>query len=1056
MRPTLAAACMLLAATFAPGQALDAPSLPRFGIGLNGLSYWADSPFANTAFTGGGWIEFAPGQWGSNIAAHGNPQFDPATLLPRYLNPGRRLRLLMYPMHANYNNRPATWPVRSVAGHGRVLVTWRGNADVRFNSNGFVAAASNGAATGRIDNGRRAYNTGTSSSFWVEIHDIDPADPLTELRVWLPDPANPANATLEGRLFHPELLARIADFDAAFLRFMDWGSTNASPQQDWVDRRLPSHALQTGTLHPRAPATGFAGDRETGAAYEYMVALANETGRDLWICVPHLATEEYVRKLARLIRFGSDGVEPYASPQASPVWAPLRADLRVWVEYSNEIWSNGNAFPQGNWAQERANALGITKERFNARRFCEIWRLFQQEFGGADRIVRVAAIFTANSTYTQGFLNEIAAFGPTLSPAVTADVVAPTTYFGNGIQDWAFETAQARAGTADAWFLTTEMFGSRPVGVAANAPYWTGPDLQRHLDATFREWKRRIFSGSAAEGGGPDSTGMGGGFDSDLRTWIANAFGRSVPIVSYEGGPSLYTDDRDGPDARDDALTTFIEALNRAPAFGEIQRVQLNMALAKGLRTHGMFVAPWGSWGKYGQWGQLEFQGQNPATSPRWQALLAHQAERTVVRHPDDLVGTRPEFTTAPRLPTAVWSQPYTVDIATAGGDVAAGGARRVAVIGSLLVPGLEVQDLGGGALRVGGTPTATGDNFVYARVLDDDGDAAWQVFAFTAVGGPGTVIECNLTGSDPARNLPWTAAHVLRDGLATTGWVAGSGIITVAGDDALHWSQNMPGNEADSTLALAVTDNEHWSLTLTPEPGNVLNLRGAQVSFTVWRRDYHAPRRYAVFTSLTGLAAGQELFATPRSNDTGSAQHVFNLPDDPALDGVAAPVTFRIVGFSGQYGAHVTRLTAFQITDPRVAGMSRLQAWRARHGLPQDGSGTGANDADPDGDGVTNFLEYAWRGTPTVGTDGAHLAPRVVRNAGNVLEMTFARAADPALVYDVRATNAPELGEAGWTSIWSSTGAANVAGTVTVTDLVPVTAQPLRWLALWVRSQEP
>jgi hypothetical protein len=65
------------------------------------------------------------------------------------------------------------------------------------------------------------------------------------------------------------------------------------------------------------------------------------------------------------------------------------------VEYSNEIWSNGNEFPQGNWAQAQANILGISRAQYNARRFCDVLRIFQEVFEGSERLVRVAAVFTA-------------------------------------------------------------------------------------------------------------------------------------------------------------------------------------------------------------------------------------------------------------------------------------------------------------------------------------------------------------------------------------------------------------------------------------------------------------------------------------------------------------------------------------------------------------------------------------------------------------------------------------------------------------------------------------
>lgn len=70
-----------------------------------------------------------------------------------------------------------------------------------------------------------------------------------------------------------------------------------------------------------------------------------------------------------------DGNEPYAQPVASPVYPPLAHHLRIYVEYSNEIWSSGDAFCEGNWAQEQAKSLGLTKAQFNARRFCQICRV---------------------------------------------------------------------------------------------------------------------------------------------------------------------------------------------------------------------------------------------------------------------------------------------------------------------------------------------------------------------------------------------------------------------------------------------------------------------------------------------------------------------------------------------------------------------------------------------------------------------------------------------------------------------------------------------------------
>ena len=247
---------------------------------------------------------------------------------------------MVYALHANPGPRPATWPDRTLLARGKVVITWQGDADIQANGGTYLAGESSGAQTGRLINGRRVYRfSGTERLQWITVEDINTNSPVTDIRVWLPDPADPDNLALENQLFHPTYLARLGDAAWAFLRFMDWNASNASPQRDWPDRRVPRHAFQQGILNRRAAATGFGGDRETGIAFEHMVALCNATGRDLWINLPHLTTDDFITRLAQLIRFGSDGVNPYTNTVANPVYPPLNTNRQVFVEYSNEIWS---------------------------------------------------------------------------------------------------------------------------------------------------------------------------------------------------------------------------------------------------------------------------------------------------------------------------------------------------------------------------------------------------------------------------------------------------------------------------------------------------------------------------------------------------------------------------------------------------------------------------------------------------------------------------------------------------------------------------------------------
>lgn len=100
---------------------------------------------------------------------------------------------------------------------------------------------------------------------------------------------------------------------------------------------------------------------------------------------------------------------------------------------------------------------------------------------------------------------------------------------------------------------------------------------------------------------------------------------------------------------------------------------------------------------------------------------------------------------------------------------------------------------------------------------------------------------------------------------------------------------------------------------------------------------------------------------------------------------------------------------------------------------------------ADPDADGRSNLLEYALASDPRAVTPAPAFTTDIVNNR---LQLTFNRIADPLLTYTVQACDV--LGT-GWTDIWTSTGAANVSGPVTVTDTRDISAAPARFLHLRV-----
>lgn len=196
-----------------------------------------------------------------------------------------------------------------------------------------------------------------------------------------------------------------------WLRVMDFTATNGQNVVSWCDRTLPGRFSQQNP----AEGTWWQG---RGAAWEYAVHLANEEQKDLWISVPLLADDEYVRNLARLIRYGSDGKNPYTSKQKNPVWAPLDPRLKLYVEYSNEIWNFG--FPQWTQLLERTKAeveKGKTNLNFDgstsdgdwntrhwARRLVEVSTIFRDVFGDDAMMKRVRPVFSTQLGWADNYL----------------------------------------------------------------------------------------------------------------------------------------------------------------------------------------------------------------------------------------------------------------------------------------------------------------------------------------------------------------------------------------------------------------------------------------------------------------------------------------------------------------------------------------------------------------------------------------------------------------------------------------------------------------------------
>jgi hypothetical protein len=185
----------------------------------------------------------------------------------------------------------------------------------------------------------------------------------------------------------PDFLADLSHLTGP-LRFMDWDVANFNPIMRWADR-IPkngdhyrfSRVGWTVSIDPsiRRYFPEYSPSYEyslSGVAYEWMIDLCNRTGRDMWICVPIFADDDYCRSLAELIE------------------RQLDPNLKVYVEYANETWNR--SFKGFDYHADRAAAMSLPGEppyqqqqAYHVLRSLQIFKIFGDVFGdvytGLDR-----------------------------------------------------------------------------------------------------------------------------------------------------------------------------------------------------------------------------------------------------------------------------------------------------------------------------------------------------------------------------------------------------------------------------------------------------------------------------------------------------------------------------------------------------------------------------------------------------------------------------------------------------------------------------------------------
>ena len=366
--------------------------------------------------------------------------------------------------------------------------------------------------------------------FSLQIRRTNPKDHVRNIHVIMPG----FEDTWQNDPFHPTFVDRWRGM--ACVRFMDWMHTNDSEVATWTERPTLEHA--TFSRH--------------GVAIEWMVDLCDHIDAAPWFCMPHRADDDYIRRFATL------------------VFERMDPDRKVYIEYSNEVW-NGQ-FEQHHYAAEQGAQLGIGPAdrpweaawHYTAVRSLQIFAIWEDVFGGHDRLVRVLPSQAANPHVSEQVLSFRDAYK-------SADALAIAPYM-------AFTVGRGRLSDAD------------------DIADW---DVDQLLDVFEQQSLPEAVERMKAS------------------KKVADKYG--VELIAYEAGQHMVSMARD--QTLTEKLTATMQEANRHPRMGQIY----DQYFAAWGESGGGILAHFSSiskWSRYGSWGLMQFYDDSAENYPKFAAAI--------------------------------------------------------------------------------------------------------------------------------------------------------------------------------------------------------------------------------------------------------------------------------------------------------------------------------------------------------------------------------------------------------------------------------------------------
>ncbi|MBN2476822.1 MAG: hypothetical protein JXB62_19605 [Pirellulales bacterium] len=484
------------------------PARPRLGMNLNGPADWnSELPFVDVFRLSRPWISQREGQpWGKGpeleLDVHG---------WVKRLEPGCFAETPLCTIE------PGHYP------GGRYTVLYDGRGELDFSGAATEVSGRPGRIVIEVDPSR--------GGFFLQLKATDPEDYVRNIRVIMPG----FEQTYRDNPFHPVFFQRWQG--VACLRFMDWMHTNGSKIRAWSDRPKPDDATFC----------------QKGVAPEVMIDLCNRLETDAWFCMPHLADDEYVRRLAEL------------------VCRELDPKRKVYIEYSNEVWNT--MFPQTRYSWDRAKRLGIgSSERpwegggkFYARRSVEIFKIWEEAFGGCQRLVRVLAWQSGNTWWMEQIVL------PYEDAYRHADALAIAPYVSMNVPR---EGKELTSGEVEKW------------------------TVQQALDHLENESLPRSIRA--------------------IRATKETADRYGLKLIAYEGGQHM-VGVAGGENSQ--PMTRLFHEANAHARMGNIYDEYYRAWTEAGGDLFCYFSSV-GRWSKWGSWGIMQYYDDDPAKSPKLTATL--------------------------------------------------------------------------------------------------------------------------------------------------------------------------------------------------------------------------------------------------------------------------------------------------------------------------------------------------------------------------------------------------------------------------------------------------